>query len=234
MMFPLVSVSPLKIMMLCIHGYRQNAQLFREKTGSFRKLLKNKVEFVFVSAPNKIPVNTDDGEHEGKDIKDIDERGWWFSREDKYFHAQEETNCCIGYEQSIEMIKNVLKEQGPFDGLFGFSQGASLVSLLCGLREQNPDGDLKFSFAIMVASFKSKSLQHQSLYEQKVTIPTLHVFGETDRVIPKSMSEELLENYTNCTILQHAGGHYVPSTSLEKKAYIQFIEQQAKVKELEN
>ncbi|XP_029641670.1 esterase OVCA2 isoform X3 [Octopus sinensis] len=196
--------SPRRIVrMLCIHGYRQNAQLFREKTGSFRKLLKNKVEFVFVSAPNKIPVNTDDGEHEGKDIKDIDERGWWFSREDKYFHAQEETNCCIGYEQSIEMIKNVLKEQGPFDGLFGFSQGASLVSLLCGLREQNPDGDLKFSFAIMVASFKS-------------------------------MSEELLENYTNCTILQHAGGHYVPSTSLEKKAYIQFIEQQAKVKELEN
>ncbi|XP_029641671.1 esterase OVCA2 isoform X4 [Octopus sinensis] len=180
--------SPRRIVrMLCIHGYRQNAQLFREKTGSFRKLLKNKVEFVFVSAPNKIPVNTDDGEHEGKDIKDIDERGWWFSREDKYFHAQEETNCCIGYEQSIEMIKNVLKEQGPFDGLFGFSQGASLVSLLCGLREQNP-----------------------------------------------GMSEELLENYTNCTILQHAGGHYVPSTSLEKKAYIQFIEQQAKVKELEN
>lgn len=44
-------------------------------------------------------------------IPDIDERGWWFSREDKYFHAQDETNCSDGYEQSIEIIKNVLKEQ---------------------------------------------------------------------------------------------------------------------------
>lgn len=48
------------------------------------------------------------------------------------------------------------------------------------------------------------------------------------------MSEELSGNYTNCTILQHAGGHYVPSTSLEKKVYIQFIEQQAEGKESEN
>ena len=37
----------------------------------------------------------------------------------------------------------------------------------------------------MVASFKSNSQQHQYLYEKKVTIPTLHVFGETDGVIPK-------------------------------------------------
>ncbi|GAB1601098.1 esterase OVCA2-like isoform X1 [Argonauta hians] len=210
---------------LCIHGYRQNAQLFREKTGSFRKLLKNKAEFVFISAPNKIPVDKTDSETEGKDAKDVDGRSWWFSREDNYFNAKLESNCCDGYEQSVNMIKNVFKEQGPFDGLFGFSQGASLVSLLCGLREQDPEGDLKFSFAIIVAGFKSRSSQHQPLYEHKVTIPTLHVIGDTDGVIPKDMSEELLENYTNRTVLSHTGGHYVPSSSAEKKVYIQFINQ---------
>lgn len=47
------------------------------------------------------------------------------------------------------------------------------------------DGPIKFDFAILVASFKSNSQQHQYLYETKVTIPTLHVFGETDGVIPK-------------------------------------------------
>ena len=42
---------------LCLHGYRQNGNMFREKTGSFRKLLKKYVaEFVFIDAPHLIPI----------------------------------------------------------------------------------------------------------------------------------------------------------------------------------
>lgn len=41
---------------LCLHGYRQNGTLFREKTGSLRKLLKKHVsEFVYIDAPHLIP-----------------------------------------------------------------------------------------------------------------------------------------------------------------------------------
>lgn len=42
-----------------------------------------------------------------------------------------------------------------------------------------------FSFAILVAGFKSRSTPHDPLYSKKISIPTLHVFGETDKVIPK-------------------------------------------------
>ena len=42
---------------LCLHGYRQNGNMFREKTGSFRKLLRKHVaEFVFMDAPHLIPI----------------------------------------------------------------------------------------------------------------------------------------------------------------------------------
>ena len=42
---------------LCLHGYRQNGTIFREKTGSLRKLLKKQVaEFVYIDAPHVIPV----------------------------------------------------------------------------------------------------------------------------------------------------------------------------------
>jgi Serine hydrolase (FSH1) len=41
---------------LCIHGYRQNAEGFKGKIGSFRKIFKNKnVEFVFLNAPHDVP-----------------------------------------------------------------------------------------------------------------------------------------------------------------------------------
>jgi hypothetical protein len=46
-----------QLRILCLHGYRQNGTIFREKTGSFRKLLKKHVaEFVYIDAPHLIPI----------------------------------------------------------------------------------------------------------------------------------------------------------------------------------
>lgn len=39
---------------LCIHGYRQNADMFRQKLGAFRKALKKHVKFYFVTAPHVV------------------------------------------------------------------------------------------------------------------------------------------------------------------------------------
>ena len=48
---------------LCLHGYRQNGHMFREKTGSLRKLLKKQVtEFVYIDAPHVIPAHENDHE----------------------------------------------------------------------------------------------------------------------------------------------------------------------------
>ena len=74
-----------------------------------------------------------------------------------------------------------VNENGPFDGLLGFSQGGAMLGLLCGLQQQ---GNLPFSFkfAIFASAFKSRSSPHQALYSEKITLPTLHVFGEEDQV----------------------------------------------------
>ncbi|ESP03179.1 hypothetical protein LOTGIDRAFT_224587 [Lottia gigantea] len=208
---------------LCIHGYRQNEQSFRERTGAFRKLTKKYAELVFITAPNVVPP-LESLEENSTDTKNDDQRGWWFSRSDDYFRAQDETDCCKGYEESLDVIKKAFISQGPFDGVLGFSQGAAMVSLLCGLQELEPEACPKISFAIMVASFKSRSIPHCKLYEKKVTIPTLHVFGDTDKVIPKEMSEELLVHYENPVILEHPGGHFIPASSPQKKVYVDFLE----------
>jgi hypothetical protein len=51
---------------LCLHGYRQNGNMFREKTGSFRKLMKKHVaEFVFIDAPHLIPTQDNINEQDG-------------------------------------------------------------------------------------------------------------------------------------------------------------------------
>ena len=45
----------------------------------------------------------------------------------------------------------------------------------------------KFDFAILVAGYKSRQSSHESLYSIPISIPTLHVFGDTDKVIPKGI-----------------------------------------------
>jgi len=48
-------------------------------------------------------------------------------------------------------------------------------------------GDLQFKFAILVAGFKSRSTSHGVYYSTQIKFPTLHVFGDTDKVIPKGV-----------------------------------------------
>lgn len=38
------------------------------------------------------------------------------------------------------------------------------------------------------------------------------------------MSEELLKYFKNAVVHRHSGGHYVPAASLEKEAYIKFLD----------
>jgi hypothetical protein len=43
-----MQTSPNKLKMLCLHGYLQNADVFRSRMGSTRKALKSRCEYVFV------------------------------------------------------------------------------------------------------------------------------------------------------------------------------------------
>ncbi|KAK3859262.1 hypothetical protein Pcinc_034616 [Petrolisthes cinctipes] len=167
---------PLRI--LCLHGYRQTGTTFREKTGAFRKQLKKHAEFVFMTSPIQVPSNDKVKEEEGGGGGEG--AGWWFSQPNNSFRAQEVSQCVKGYQECLDAIEEFARESGPFDGILGFSQGAAMLGLLCGLQQQ---GKLSFSFkfAIFASSFKSRSLPHQSLYSETITLPTLHIYGETDQ-----------------------------------------------------
>lgn len=213
------SQSLLKI--LCLHGYRQNDKSFRERTGAFRKILKKHAELVFISAPNRIPP-TEPLESQKEDDGE-DQRGWWFSASDSTYCAQDYTDCVKGYQESLDVIMKAFEDQGPFDGVLGFSQGASMLSLICGLKEQMIE-NFQFDFAIFVAGFKSRQKPHTDLYNRIITIPSLHVFGDTDKVIEKEMSEHLLQYFKDPKILQHKGGHFIPASGPQKNGYLEFLD----------
>ncbi|XP_032777234.2 esterase OVCA2 [Daphnia magna] len=214
---------------LCLHGYRQSAQVFKDKTGSLRKLLKKHAELVYISAPHLIPASSAIQDESMETLQAVpangkveEQRGWYFSTEQLTFNSHDETDFSWGLQESINVVSKAFEELGPFDGILGFSQGAALGSILCYMLEK---GELNFSFrfAILVSGFRSRLSPHTYFYKTKQTIATLHVIGETDRIVEKEMSEELTTYFESPHIMCHSGGHYVPATSKEKEDTVTFV-----------
>ena len=201
-----------KLKILCVHGYRQSGQVFRQRTGALRKSLKKYAEFTFVTAPNEIKSEEEEKQY-----------GWWFSTQDSSYDAHEYTETCVGLESSLQVVADSLEKEGPFDGILAFSQGASLLSIICALKEKNDERFANFNFAIFVSGYKSRQSMHKEYYDVTVNLPTLHVMGDTDKVIEKEMSVDLSELYEDKMVLEHKGGHFVPATSAEKAKYVEFL-----------
>ncbi|CAJ0932092.1 unnamed protein product, partial [Mesorhabditis belari] len=211
---PTASTSKLKI--LCLHGYRQNDVFFREKTGGMRKMFKKFADFHFVNAPHVPSVTSEDrGEV----------RGWWFSRPDDHFSSKDVTDLFTGFDQSVQLILDTIANDGPFDGVLGFSQGASMLHLLLA-KAQLGEISLPIDFVILASGFKSLSTQHKAYLDVKIEKPSLHMYGIGDEVVAYTISEKLAENFEEPTKIVHDGGHFIPPMSKYKTKFAEFLEKQ--------
>ncbi|KAI9593604.1 serine hydrolase FSH [Syncephalis fuscata] len=208
--------APLKI--LCLHGYMQNGQVLRRKMGAVRKKLKNVAELVFITSSHPQArlqklYNSEGGE--------LHPYAWWFGSEDGLIYR--------GAEESLKQIRDVLAEQGPFDGIFGFSQGAVFASMLASIYSK-PDHPLRygsshsaFQFSMLVSGFKARSPDYASLYETPIKCPSFHAIGAEDLVVPSAASEALAKLFDNPTVYRHDGAHVIPTNAAARLAFTEFI-----------
>lgn len=62
----------------------------------------------------------------------------------------------------------MFKEQGPFDGILSFSQGACLGGILSILKERGDERFINFNFAIIAAGYRSRTIQHAGFYDEVI------------------------------------------------------------------
>ncbi|KAB1264974.1 2-histidine synthase subunit 1 [Camelus dromedarius] len=219
---------PLRI--LCLAGFRQSERGFREKTGALRKALRGRAELVCLSGPHLV-ANAAGVEGAGPDSGSCppkeQPRGWWFSEQEAdVFSALEEPTVCRGLEEALGTVAKALKKLGPFDGILGFSQGAALAALVCAFGQA---GDARFPlprFIILVSGFCPRGLGlKEPILQSPLSLPSLHVFGATDRVIPPQESMQLCSRFTGAITLTHSGGHFIPAAAPQRQAYLKFLDQ---------
>lgn len=122
-----------------------------------------------------------------------------------------------GWEQTEAAIQQALEEHAPIDGLLAFSQGACCAAVYSAKAELSASLP-KPQFVVLISGFLPRDQSWaDEMIEAGISIPTFHVFGEEDNVIPKEKSEKLVGICCeeHALVLAHKGGHFVPTCNAQ-------------------
>ena len=118
-----------------------------------------------------------------------------------------------------EYLSEIIEEDGPFEGVLGFSQGAEIAASLLFYQGTN----VTFKFAVFIggtqpydvvalASGKdSKPVKmHADTHSARIDIPTAHVIGRGDAYRESSKAILGMCNSREAKVYDHKGAHVVP------------------------
>lgn len=121
--------------------------------------------------------------------------------------------------RSHEYLTEIVEEEGPFEGILGFSQGAEVAASLLFYQGQ----DVTFKFGVFIgggvpydvdalATGKdSKPVKMRAdTHSARINIPTAHVIGRGDAYREVAKGFVALCNPREVKVYDHKGSHIVP------------------------
>ena len=161
-------------------------------------------------------------------------RAWWFAK------AEEGRRHFTHFNESLVYLRKILDdseqgEQGHFDAVWGFSQGATAAAILTALLEK-PHLHPAFKgiahpplkFAIISCGFlplgQYSFLLHcaramtdlscsadeslKELFSTPIQTPSLHIIGRGDTIVGPERSQPLIDSFLSPRVEYHDGGKY--------------------------
>ncbi|PQE25647.1 serine hydrolase FSH protein [Rutstroemia sp. NJR-2017a BBW] len=210
---------------LCLHGAGTNSHVLETQTASLRHELDGHHTFDFVEgsiscpvAPGKIPflaLWVLDQLILRAEIKPF------FASADKYYRYYDGNADSI--LRALSQLSHFISEEGPFDGVIGFSQGATLLATyLVLVNKQQPEAPVPFRCAIFLSATRPfdtqalttgqlKYVEQTAEAEPLIRLPTTHIWGVKD-IENRDDSEQLsmLCDEAQREEVKHDGGHEIP------------------------
>ncbi|KAI4126123.1 MAG: hypothetical protein LQ347_005101 [Umbilicaria vellea] len=239
---------PLKVLML--HGYTQSGPLFHAKSGALEKAICRSfpnASFSYPTGPMRLrPADIPGFESitRNADGNETEAYAWW-----RRSNAGLEY---LGLQEGLAKIAATIKEEGPFDGVVGFSQGGCAAGMVAALLEgtervkgferREKEGGFPYpssflrsedsaglvqpplKFAIIYSGFAAPSEIYSGFYDPPITTPTLHFIGSLDSVVEEARSRKLIGACAGEEkVVVHPGGHFVPSQKAFLEAAVGFV-----------
>ena len=140
-----------------------------------------------------------------------------------------------GLDESARFLRTYCEEHGPFDAVWGHSQGAILMAAALANPELFdsifPQAPRRF---LLNGAAWPKPFAEDDFFEQpeprlrprekepRKNIASLHCFGTADTINPPDQAARIASELGGTTY-QHDGGHYVPDDKKALDAYRRFF-----------
>jgi hypothetical protein len=139
--------------------------------------------------------------------------------------VEEGTECFQWYDHnSAESVSNAISDllayiavEGPFDGVMGFSQGASLAAMILAL----PEFPGPFAFGVCICSGLPFSVDvlgdgivracDPSIDTDMINVPTAHIVGAQDASKEYGMVVFGICSKDLRVLYEHSAGHEIPT-----------------------
>ncbi|KAJ3683007.1 hypothetical protein LUZ60_013234 [Juncus effusus] len=187
-----------KMKILCLHGFRTSGAFLKKQISKWDPSIFEHFDMVFP-----------DGLFPAGGKSDIE--GIFPAPYFEWFQFNKEFTEYTNLEECISYLCDYITTNGPFDGLLGFSQGATLSALLIGYQSQGKvlkdHRPIKFLVSVSGSKFRDPSICDVA-YKDIIKAKSVHFIGEKDWL--KVPSEELASAFDSPLILRHPQGHTVP------------------------
>ena len=249
---------------LVLHGYTQSGPGFQRKIKRLQLHLQNVfagTEFYFPTGPIRLrpsekktalytqqhdadadaDVEVRKQPHDRPDPDDIDAHAW--------FVLHDFRDPPMGFERSLDALAEVLRTQGPFDGILGFSQGGLLAVMIASLLEGSRRRDafaraqersmeaLPFpesfknlehpplKFGIIYGAMMAVGKKYAAFYES-IRTPFIRFSGRWDPVVSANMVQAVENTHiggSRSVSVIHPGAHIVCIEDKYLDAVVNFI-----------
>ncbi|KAF1951252.1 hypothetical protein CC80DRAFT_454630 [Byssothecium circinans] len=196
---------------LCLHGIGTSSQLLKMQTAALRYEFGDQHTYEFVQG--SLPW------HMAPELSAI-------SKEDDPHFAYFDPENAPSYLTAYNQLDSFIAAEGPFDGVFGFSQGAGLAIIyMARKRIENRDAPAPFKCALLFSPtavgdpfrwFETGEMRELEALPEGATIsiPTAMIWGSKDESAPRF--EKLFtifdDNVSWCYIFE--GGHELPNPNI--------------------
>jgi len=156
---------------LCLHGGGSNNDITPFQTMGLQ--LSAHLECVYLHAPH-----TTKKCYPGLDL--LSEGPWYIWADPSKSLSDQEDQ----WDESLEYIATFCKKNGPFDGVYGFSQGAAIITNFSHPKIWKDRFHMKccpWKFAILACGGASQYLTITK--GATIDVPSFHIFGKKDRLL---------------------------------------------------
>jgi predicted esterase len=189
------------MLILCLHGYGQTSERFIEKYEKFWKFLRDAGCTPIAGNGQNAVINFS-----------LEHGNAWFTIPgDDFFTSKR----YLGLDKSIKYIDDLNKVH-KFDGIIGYSQGATFATIIVGL------GIIKPKFMMLFGGYPPTDSEFIDV-ARRINIPVLGVYGSADTVVNPELSITLYNMIPGCETHEYKGGHVIPCNLKFKEIYTKFI-----------